>query len=97
MIYRIKADGTGLRKVWGGRSDEYSQTISRVSWSPGGSEILFVTDGVYVVRTDGTGLRRLVNLRRIGGPLESSRGRGNRPSVSGEAVCVPLQQLDSGY
>ncbi len=66
MIYRIKADGTGLRKVWGGRSDEYSQTISRVSWSPGGSEIPFVTDGVYVVHTDGTGLRRLVNLRRIG-------------------------------
>ncbi len=65
-IFVMNADGSGSRRV----SVEPKQIVLGARWSPGGSEILFIGDtpaddghegfGIYVVRSDGTGLRRIV-------------------------------------
>ena len=66
-IHTVRFDGEDLRRVWGDKPDGYAH-ISQVSWSPNGSEILFVSNGtndtwayngIYVVRPDGSGLRSL--------------------------------------
>ena len=69
-IHTVRPDGTGLVQVWA-KSREYPQ-ISQVSWSPDGSELLFIAvdesdglgavdeeEGAFVMRADGDGLRRL--------------------------------------
>ena len=51
-IYRARADGGGLQQVIEGFA------ASQVSWSPNGSELLFVSDGrVHVVGIDGSNMR----------------------------------------
>ena len=58
VIYAVRADGTGLRTIW--RSAPYDPTpVSQVSWSPDGSEVLFTSGRLYVIGSDGSGLRRL--------------------------------------
>ena len=60
VLYAAKPDGSGLREVWrSGATDIPSLPIVQVAWSPDGSEILFVTDRVYVVGADGSGTRPL--------------------------------------
>ena len=51
-IYVMRVDGTDLRQVSDG-------LVGAPSWSPDGSEILFVSGGVYVVASDGSALRKL--------------------------------------
>ena len=58
VLYAVRPDGTELREVWRSGADPPTP-ITQVSWSPDGSEILFVTDQVYVVGADGSGLRSL--------------------------------------
>ena len=52
-VYTVRPDGTGLHDVVKGFG------ASQVSWSPGGSELLFISDGAYVVGLDGSDLRRV--------------------------------------
>ena len=52
-IYMARADGGGLQQVVEGFA------ASQVSWSPNGSELLFISDGAYVVGLDGSDLRRV--------------------------------------
>ena len=59
VIYRAKPDGTGLREIWRSGPDGPTSPVSRVLWSPDGSEILFASDGVYVVGADGSSFRPL--------------------------------------
>ncbi len=61
VLYAAKADGTGMRELWrSGADDTSSLPISHVSWSPDGTEVLFVVaDGVQIVRPDGSGVRTL--------------------------------------
>ena len=57
VINVIRPDGTGLRRIWSSESDASGRPISALSWSPGGSELLFITGGrPYVVGSDGEGL-----------------------------------------
>ena len=51
-IYAARPDGSGLRLIVPGKA-------SLVRWSPDGSEILFITDTVSLVRPDGGGRRSL--------------------------------------
>ncbi len=60
MIYIVEPDGAGLRRVWSSGPDGTNPPISQVSWSPDGSELLFISDQTYVVGSDGGDLRRLV-------------------------------------
>ena len=60
VLYAARPGGTGLREVWrSGATDIPSLPIAQVAWSPDGSEILFVTDRVYVVGADGSDPRPL--------------------------------------
>ena len=59
IIYAVKPDGTDLRTIWRSDSGNPSTPISQVLWSPDGSELLFLSDGAYLVRQDGSDLRLL--------------------------------------
>ena len=58
-IYVVRPDGSGQREVWRSGADGPSTPISQVSWSPDGTEVLFVSDRVYVVGADGSDPRPL--------------------------------------
>ena len=57
-IHTVRYDGEDLRLVWDGRPND-NPYFSQVSWSPDGSELLFVSDYVYIARLDGSVVRRL--------------------------------------
>ena len=59
VIRRVRPDGTGLHTMWRGEPGNIVKSISQVAWSPEGSTLLFVYGSVYVVSTDGDGLRCL--------------------------------------
>ena len=58
-IYTVGSDGTDPVQMWRGEADAASPPISLVSWSPDGSDILFVSDGLHVVPSDGSAMGRL--------------------------------------
>ena len=71
-IHTIDEDGEDARILWRAeremrygfyRSDSYwpARIISQLSWSPDGTEILFVSDGVHTVHTDTGQQRTLVD------------------------------------
>ena len=60
FIHTARFDGSDLRQVWSSVPVSDSKSVSQVSWSPDGSELLFVADGVYIVNPDGGGLRELL-------------------------------------
>ena len=102
-IYTVKPDGTGLQERWRGLTHDYSQPISQVSWSPDGSEFLFVAGGVYIVGADGSGLRRLLDQPRVWWEVRSTlvisnhRGRALAawsPDGSTVAVYYPEDRVD---
>ena len=85
IIYAVKPDGADLRTIWRSESDDSATSISQVSWSPDGSQFLFISDGAYVVRPDGSDLRLLSRAGARGawspdGPIEDChlRTRGDR-------------------
>lgn len=59
VIYAVKPDGTDLRTIWRSEPANPATPILQVLWSPDGSELLFLSDGAYLVRQDGSDLRRL--------------------------------------
>ncbi len=56
VINAVRPDGTGLRTIWRGEPGNDATSISQVSWSPDGTELLFVDGAVHIVRPDGDGL-----------------------------------------
>ena len=60
-IHTVRYDGEDLRRVWDGRLNDHLY-FPQVSWSPDGSELFFVSDHVYIVRLDGSGVRRFPGL-----------------------------------
>ena len=61
-IFAIKPDGSDRRIVWQSPSHTPSEPITEVSWSPDGSRILLIADHTYLIRPDGSDLRRLNGL-----------------------------------
>ena len=77
-IYVMRADGTDLRQIADG-------LIGAPAWSPDGSEILFVSDGVYVAGPDGSGLRELgPGARTVAPHLAVWSPDGSRIAVLGD-------------
>ena len=59
VIYVAGPDGADLREAWRSGPGGFFGPILQVSWSPDGSEILFVSDRAYVMKLDGSRLRPL--------------------------------------
>ena len=57
----VRYDGTDLRRIWSSGAGEEAIAATQLSWSPDGSEILLVADGVHVVGADGDGHRTLAS------------------------------------
>ena len=95
VLYAVRPDGTGLREVWRSEaSDMPSLPIAQVSWSPDGSEILFVTDRVYVVGADGSGIRPLSpdlpgGMGAIPGRLVAGMDRGLPSTMRAVRTLLP--------
>ena len=87
-LYAVRPDGTGRRLIWSGRADEGFAPISEVLWSPDGSEILFLSNELYLVRPDGGGLRRLGIPRHV----PDARAAWS-PDGSRIAIYYPYQQI----
>ena len=52
-LYAVRPDGTERRLIWSGADDGFAP-ISQVSWSPDGTELLFISDrALYVVSSTG--------------------------------------------
>ena len=71
VLYTVNVDGTGRQEAFATPfPNSWTRPISRPSWSPDGQYLAFALyfdesdihdeNGVYVVKPDGTGLRRLV-------------------------------------
>ena len=82
ILYATGQDGSGLRKVAEFPSrPEFSvwYALSSLSWSPNGSEILFVLNRVmFVAKADGSGYREVA-----GAPYVSWSPDGSRIALSG--------------
>ncbi len=87
VIYGMKANGTGVRKL--ARGVRYRQVSSRQrvsknraapTWSPDGRKVAFVSDRtgsaeIYVMNADGSGQQRLTRHAKPGGAAWSPDGR----------------------
>ena len=80
-LYAVRPDGTGRRLIWSGGADEGFAPISEVLWSPDGSEILFFSNELYLVRPDGGGLRRLGIPRHVPDARAAWSSDGSRIAI----------------
>ena len=56
VIYAVRPDGTGMRTVWRGEPNippAPVSLVSQISWSPDGSELLFLVGRAYLARKKG--------------------------------------------
>jgi Tol biopolymer transport system component len=98
-IFVMHADGSGVRRL----SDDPDQIVLGARWSPDGAEILFIADtpaddgrdglGIYVVRSDGTGTRR-IHSGVNGTPQWSPDGRRILFQVDGRLVTMSPDGAD---
>ena len=58
-LYTVRFDGTGLVRL---PSHASFRSARQLFWSPDGSEILFVANGVWVAKADGSGVSRLNHM-----------------------------------
>ena len=58
-IYSVKPDGSDRRTTWTDESDSASVGIHQVSWSTTGSELLFISNHVYTIDSNGEHRRQV--------------------------------------
>ena len=87
-LYAVRPDGTRRRLIWSGRADGGFGPISQVSWSPDGTELLFLSNEPYVVSSGGGEPRRLGIARHVPDARASWSPDGSRI-----AIHYPYQQI----
>jgi hypothetical protein len=87
QIRLVEPDGTGDRLVWpmGGTNPEISHRVTSLAWRPDARAIAFTSSheptcswyhaDVYLLRSDGDGLRRVTNAPACSGLAELPTGR----------------------
>ena len=82
VLYAVKPDGTGRRQLWRSGPNGPPAPISHVSWSPDGSELLFMYFEPHVVGSDGQ------DLRRLGVPLQGDENTRATWSPDGTRIAI---------
>jgi dipeptidyl aminopeptidase/acylaminoacyl peptidase len=97
-LWVANADGTGRRVIL---DDELSEAghMRALTWSPDGEALAFTTDGsLYVVRPDGTGLRRVVSGGFATAPAVQWSPDGSRIAYFRTGgTCVSLTGKDEDF
>ena len=60
-VYSVRSDGTDLKELWIDRISGSRPPVHQLSWSPDGTEVVFVSTDMWIVRADGTDLRKLAS------------------------------------
>lgn len=94
VLYVVGADGTGLDRIWGSGPNGPSAPVGQVAWSPDGSQILFVSDGVYLLQLDAGGTTPLALTQQ--GEGEAIRATWS-PDGSRIAVYYPGARSTDRY
>ena len=87
-LFVMNADGSDVHQLGNVETD-----CSRVSWGPGDRKIAFgggvagrINNGLWVVNADGTGLKRLVAIRRLLGGRETTAATAPAWSPNGRSI-----------
>ena len=95
-LYVVNADGSGLRRLTRNPGSEAERRHSQMVWSPDGQTIYF---GRYLVRTDGSGARRLPYLTATavwspdGRRIAFARNEGRTPGLG--LCCNPSPRIST--
>ncbi len=60
VVYAAQPDGEGKRTLWRGSEGSSAVPVTHLHWSPDGSRLLIVADGITVIEQDGGNPRQIV-------------------------------------
>ena len=81
VVYEIQPDGGGKRALWRGGEGSSAVPVTHLHWSPDGSRLLIVADGITVMDKDGGNARQIVASRVGRGALAKWSPDGSRIAV----------------
>ncbi len=86
VIYSAKPDGTDKRELWRSGQDEEVEVedgtpVIQVSWSPDGSELMFIYDWLYVIEKGGEEPQRVVEVHEYLAPLAAWSPDGSKIAI----------------
>ena len=88
-IWAARPDGTNVQRIWNSRLGDLPISVHQISWCPDGSEILFVSDSVYVLSLESGGVRQLLKDSAVGTSTKAAWS----PDGSEIAVHLPGDRL----
>ncbi len=81
VVYAAQPDGEGKRPLWRGDEGSSAVPVTHLHWSPDGSRLLIVADGITVMEKDGGNPRQIVASRVGTGALAKWSPDGSRIAV----------------
>ena len=81
VVYAAQPDGEGKRTLWRGDEGSSAVPVTHLHWSPDGSRLLIVADGITVMEKDGGNPRQIVTSRVGKGALAKWSPDGSRIAV----------------
>ena len=86
VIFSVKPDGTDKRELWRSGPDEEVEVeegtpVIQVYWSPGGSELMFIYDWLYVIEKGGEEPQRVVEVNEYLAPLAAWSPDGSKIAI----------------
>ena len=86
VIYAAKPDGTDRRELWRSGLDDEGEVeegtpVIQVSWSPDGSELMFIYDWLYVIEEGAEEPRSVVEMHLYWTPLAAWSPDGSKIAI----------------